>query len=574
METGGFKGRTRGGARRSVRRSSPTVSASQLDRIVAEYGMTELTSQYYDAPWSRTHGERVKIGPPWLRPRSSAPAGRAVADGEIGALRHVDLANRGRRVAIQTEDLAAANRRRRVRAARPRPDAPLRGCSLDAEDFLAVDARPSGAHDRARSPMPPGAGATPTFRRAFARPRRSRQRTGYTLPVVEYALDRCSRGCDARRLERRSPKSSDRSMRSTDSSSARAAARARTAPARVVVVSSETTIGVAIVPAIFALCAKCDGSGEGSRGRAWSRRSSKRLPRSFRSCAKARATRGPGAAATRRRGPRPAQRRRRRRIRADESLARSGACAARRALRRVRTSRQHRLRQRATALGERADARAAGRGAARDSCSTTARAACRCTCSSSSAAVRSSRHAFCALLIDAATAASVEFPAGKMRSARASPIALVLVFAPRSDGAASCERRRRTTTLVFDPPHARTTATFAARFFRSIRSTRPTSARNTCAVTACRSKPLRVATPSEALARARRAARRRTHRASRRDAGSPRPGLHHGGRARIADFIRWADRRMKAGVRTRFRDRARASLPNACARTSRAASHF
>lgn len=137
METGGFKGRRRTLERAELYAQLAHCFEIAPERIVAEYGMTELTSQYYDAAWSRTHGERVKIGPPWLRPSIVDAAGNPVADGEIGILRHVDLANRGSAVAIQTEDLALRIGEGAFVLLGRDPDARARGCSLDVEDLLA-----------------------------------------------------------------------------------------------------------------------------------------------------------------------------------------------------------------------------------------------------------------------------------------------------------------------------------------------------------------------------------------------------------------------------------------------------
>jgi hypothetical protein len=137
METGGFKGRMREIARDELYAQLARCFTLDEERIVAEYGMTELTSQYYDAQWSRSGQERVKIGPPWLRPSIVNGNGRAVADGEIGILRHVDLANRGSVVAIQTEDLARRVGEGGFVLLGRDPDAHLRGCSLDVEDVLA-----------------------------------------------------------------------------------------------------------------------------------------------------------------------------------------------------------------------------------------------------------------------------------------------------------------------------------------------------------------------------------------------------------------------------------------------------
>jgi hypothetical protein len=135
METGGFKGRTR-----VVQRSELYSELSQLfavpeECIIAEYGMTELTSQYYDDP--RT-APRVKYAPPWLRPRVVGADGRTLPQGIVGALVHVDLANRSSCVAIQTEDLGVATPDGGIILIGREHGAELRGCSLDAEQLRAL----------------------------------------------------------------------------------------------------------------------------------------------------------------------------------------------------------------------------------------------------------------------------------------------------------------------------------------------------------------------------------------------------------------------------------------------------
>lgn len=84
-------------------------------------------------------------------------------------------------------------------------------------------------------------------------------RTGYSLPVVEYALDRLFGSVTVDALER-TIESELGSLDVLDALTARAGrtgAFARPVGA-VCVISSRTTIGVALVPALFALCAKCD----------------------------------------------------------------------------------------------------------------------------------------------------------------------------------------------------------------------------------------------------------------------------------------------------------------------------
>jgi hypothetical protein len=142
METGGFKGRTRAiEGERLYERTSQAFEVP-LHAIVAEYGMTELTTQYYDAGFSRADSisipARRKSSPPWLRTRVVAANGSTLPPGTVGALVHVDLANRASCIAIATDDLGvqfADDAGGLILIGRER-GAALRGCSLDAESLL------------------------------------------------------------------------------------------------------------------------------------------------------------------------------------------------------------------------------------------------------------------------------------------------------------------------------------------------------------------------------------------------------------------------------------------------------
>lgn len=85
------------------------------------------------------------------------------------------------------------------------------------------------------------------------------ERVGYTLPVVEYALDQLFHSLRADALEATIAYELG-SIDALDGFVERPGRpRGRARPVgSVCVVSSRTTIGVAIVPAVFALCAKCD----------------------------------------------------------------------------------------------------------------------------------------------------------------------------------------------------------------------------------------------------------------------------------------------------------------------------
>lgn len=136
METGGFKGRTRTVAREELYARAARTFHLPVEAIFAEYGMTELTSQYYDAPTSRgTPESRRKVAPPWLRARVVGADGKTVPKGTVGALVHVDLANRSSCIAVATEDLGVRFDDGLVVIGRE-AGAALRGCSLDAETLL------------------------------------------------------------------------------------------------------------------------------------------------------------------------------------------------------------------------------------------------------------------------------------------------------------------------------------------------------------------------------------------------------------------------------------------------------
>jgi hypothetical protein len=128
METGGFKGRARAVDRDALYARITECFGVLRNAIVSEYGMTELSSQYYASA-----GEPY-ASPPWLRVRVVGPQRQSLENVSIGALLHVDLANRSSCIAIQTEDLGAMTQAGLVLVGRDR-EASLRGCSLDAEQL-------------------------------------------------------------------------------------------------------------------------------------------------------------------------------------------------------------------------------------------------------------------------------------------------------------------------------------------------------------------------------------------------------------------------------------------------------
>ncbi len=106
-------------------------------RCVNEYGMTELSSQFYDgvlASGARGNA-RVKLAPHWVRTRILDPVTLApVNDGEPGLLQHLDLANAGSVISVLTEDFGRRAEDGFVLLGRARP-AEARGCGMTFEEL-------------------------------------------------------------------------------------------------------------------------------------------------------------------------------------------------------------------------------------------------------------------------------------------------------------------------------------------------------------------------------------------------------------------------------------------------------
>ncbi|WP_395094665.1 long-chain fatty acid--CoA ligase [Armatimonas sp.] len=129
IETGGFKGRSR-----EVEKSELyALFTERLEVATAhcfsEYGMSELTSQFYSQGLTGP-----KLAPPWLKTRLLDPVtGTDAVPGQPGLLAHYDLANYNSVLAIQTEDRGVWDERGGFQLLGRAPGAVLRGCSLLAE---------------------------------------------------------------------------------------------------------------------------------------------------------------------------------------------------------------------------------------------------------------------------------------------------------------------------------------------------------------------------------------------------------------------------------------------------------
>lgn len=138
MPTGGFKGRSRELAPDELMAEIQDRFGVLRSQVVQEYGMTELSSQAYEA-----HSEGLVAGryrcPPWMRVDAVDPETLAVLPpGEEGILRVIDLANLGSCVAIQTADWGVVYEdgfevRGRMPGATPR------GCARAMDALLSGD---------------------------------------------------------------------------------------------------------------------------------------------------------------------------------------------------------------------------------------------------------------------------------------------------------------------------------------------------------------------------------------------------------------------------------------------------
>jgi hypothetical protein len=138
MQTGGFKGKSREVSAAALRASTALAFGVPERAVVSEYGMTELSSQF----WERTLvDEKASLGvygePPWARvvpvdPETLEP----VPFGVVGVARIEDLANVDSAFAIVTQD-----RVRRVEGGFELlgrlPGAPPRGCSIAIDEILS-----------------------------------------------------------------------------------------------------------------------------------------------------------------------------------------------------------------------------------------------------------------------------------------------------------------------------------------------------------------------------------------------------------------------------------------------------
>lgn len=132
FETGGYKGKSRQLSRHELLAALAEHLGVAAQRVVREYGMTELTSQFYSAT---LHGgdPDLFVAPHWVRVRILDPETLdEVPAGQTGLVAIFDLANLGSAVHLLSEDLAVAEEGGFMLVGRA-SQAQLRGCSLTAE---------------------------------------------------------------------------------------------------------------------------------------------------------------------------------------------------------------------------------------------------------------------------------------------------------------------------------------------------------------------------------------------------------------------------------------------------------
>ncbi|MBC7980155.1 MAG: hypothetical protein H7Y36_06290 [Armatimonadetes bacterium] len=137
FETGGSKGLRESLTAEEVREKLSASFGVPAGRILNEYGMTELSSQFY-----RWGNEETHKGPPWVGVRVvNVETGELAKSGELGYLEIVDLANLETVLAVRTQDLAVAVGEREFVLVGRDPGAVNRGCSRGVEEVLAAGDR-------------------------------------------------------------------------------------------------------------------------------------------------------------------------------------------------------------------------------------------------------------------------------------------------------------------------------------------------------------------------------------------------------------------------------------------------
>lgn len=134
LDTGGYKRQSRELALDDFYDQLSQSLGLPRTQCINMYGMTELSSQFYDA--GNDTVPSVKRGMHWIRSRVVNPlTGAEVQPGQVGVLVHCDLASFNSTTTILTEDLGRAVEGGFELLGRAE-GAQARGCSLAVQEFL------------------------------------------------------------------------------------------------------------------------------------------------------------------------------------------------------------------------------------------------------------------------------------------------------------------------------------------------------------------------------------------------------------------------------------------------------
>ena len=134
LDTGGFKGQSREMDMDAFYEDLSTTFGVPRSACINMYGMTELSTQFYDA--GNATLPALKSGPHWIRSRVLDPlTGQEVPKGERGILAHTDLGNFNSVTTILTEDVGVQVDGGFLLLGRAQ-GAQAKGCSLAVDEFL------------------------------------------------------------------------------------------------------------------------------------------------------------------------------------------------------------------------------------------------------------------------------------------------------------------------------------------------------------------------------------------------------------------------------------------------------
>lgn len=134
LDTGGFKGQSRDIPMQTFYALLQDTLGVPAQQCINMYGMTELSTQWYDA--GNAELPSIKRGPHWIRWRLIDPvSGLEVPPGQEGIVVHCDLANYNAVTTILTEDVGVAAEEGFQLLGRAQ-GSQAKGCSIAVDQFL------------------------------------------------------------------------------------------------------------------------------------------------------------------------------------------------------------------------------------------------------------------------------------------------------------------------------------------------------------------------------------------------------------------------------------------------------